>query len=75
VNFFHVSVPDIEVYSDLPDDSTYDQQGTTIIDNRCIRHEYITEDEASLNFDGIWTGTAINTTVYDYWGDLCGQAS
>ena len=29
VNFFHVSVPDIEVYSDLPDDGTYDQKGTT----------------------------------------------
>ena len=40
VNFFHVSVPDIEVYSDLPDDGTYDQQGTTIMDNRYIRHEY-----------------------------------
>jgi N-acetylneuraminic acid mutarotase len=40
VNFFHVSVPDIEVYSDLPNDSTYDQQGTTIMNNRYIRHEY-----------------------------------
>ena len=40
VNFFHVSVPDIEVYSALPDDGTYDQQGTTIMDNRYIRHEY-----------------------------------
>ena len=40
VNFFHVSVPDIEVYSDLSDEGTYDQQGTTIMDNRYIRHEY-----------------------------------
>jgi photosystem II stability/assembly factor-like uncharacterized protein len=40
VNFFHVSVPDIEVYSDLPNDNTYDQQGTTIMNNRYIRHEY-----------------------------------
>jgi PKD repeat protein len=40
VNFFHVSVPDIEVYSDLPDDGTYDQKGTTIMDDRYIRHEY-----------------------------------
>jgi hypothetical protein len=40
VNFFHVSVPDIEVYSDLPSDVTYDQKGTTIMDNRYIRHEY-----------------------------------
>ena len=40
VNFFHVSVPDIEVYSDLPYDGTYGQKGTTIMDNRYIRHEY-----------------------------------
>ena len=40
VNFFHVSVPDIEVYSDLPNDATYDQQGTTIMADRYIRHEY-----------------------------------
>jgi hypothetical protein len=40
VNFFHVSVPDIEVYSDLPSDGIYDQKGTTIMDNRYIRHEY-----------------------------------
>jgi len=40
VNFFHVSVPDIEVYSDLPSDGTYDQEGTTIMENRYIRHEY-----------------------------------
>jgi subtilisin family serine protease len=40
VNYFHVSVPDIEVYSDLPDDGTYDQKSTTIMDNRYIRHEY-----------------------------------
>ena len=40
VNYFHVSVPDIEVYSDLPDDITYDQKGTTIMDNGYIRHEY-----------------------------------
>jgi len=40
VNFFHVSVPDIEVYSDYPDDGTYDQKGTTIMPDRYIRHEY-----------------------------------
>jgi hypothetical protein len=40
VNFFHVSVPDIEVYSDLPDDGAYNSQGTTIMDNRYIRHEF-----------------------------------
>ncbi len=40
VNFFHVSVPDIEVYSELPNDGSYDNKGTTIMDNRYIRHEY-----------------------------------
>jgi hypothetical protein len=40
VNFFHVSVPDIEVYSDLPSDGTYDQRGTTIMADRYIKHEY-----------------------------------
>ena len=41
VNFFHVSVPDIEIYSDLPDRGFYDNEGTTILDNRYIRHEYV----------------------------------
>jgi hypothetical protein len=40
VNFFHVSVPDIEVYSAPPWSDEYDQRGTTILDNRYIRHEY-----------------------------------
>lgn len=40
VNFFHVSVPDIEVYSDYPQDGTYDQKGTCILADRYIRHEY-----------------------------------
>ncbi len=40
VNFFHVSVPDIEVFSDLPSDGNYDQKGTTTMDNRYIRHTY-----------------------------------
>ncbi len=40
VNSFHVSVPDIEVYSDLPDNGTYDATGTTTLENRYIRQEY-----------------------------------
>ena len=44
VNYFHVSVPDIEVYSALPDDGAYDQKGTTIMADRYIRHEYVNED-------------------------------
>ena len=40
VNYFHVSVPDIEVYSDYPADGFYNQKGTTIMADRYIRHEF-----------------------------------
>ena len=40
VNCFHVSVPDIEVYSDYPLDGVYNQKGTTIMNDRYIRHEF-----------------------------------
>lgn len=40
VNYFHVSVPDIEIYSDYGSDGAYDNKGTTIMDDRYIRHEY-----------------------------------
>jgi len=40
VNFFHVSVPSIEVYSDLLENGNYNRSGTTIMDDRYIRHEY-----------------------------------
>ncbi|MBW2738447.1 MAG: hypothetical protein JRE64_06250, partial [Deltaproteobacteria bacterium] len=40
VNFFHVSVPDIEVYSDYLDNGTYDQLGTTTMNRRYIRQYY-----------------------------------
>jgi len=40
VNFFFVSVPDISVYSDYLNDGSYDNQGTTTLSNRYIRHEY-----------------------------------
>jgi len=40
VNFFHVSVPEIEVFSDLPTEGGYDQKGTTITDDRYVRHVY-----------------------------------
>ncbi len=40
VDFFHVSVPDIEVYSDLPSAGGYDNNGTTILLNRFVEHTY-----------------------------------
>lgn len=40
VNFFHVSVPEIEVYSAYPYESSYNQHGKTTMDDRYVRHEY-----------------------------------
>lgn len=40
VDFFHVSVPDIEVYSELPNNGSYDNRGTTILPDRFIEHRY-----------------------------------
>jgi hypothetical protein len=40
VDFFHVSVPDIEVYSDLPSSGGYDKNGTTILADRFVEHRY-----------------------------------
>ena len=68
VNFFHVSVPDIETYSNFPDDGTYDQKGTTIMDNRYIRHEvsggFISPLSNGWNFEG--------KVIHDpYFFDVC----
>ncbi len=40
VNFFHVSVPDIDVYSDYQYDGTVDLQGTTTMSRRYVRQYY-----------------------------------
>ena len=40
VDFFHVSVPDIEVYSDFPSSGGYDKSGTTVLSNRFVEHRY-----------------------------------
>ena len=40
VNFFHVSVPDIEVYSGYPWNGSYMQKGTTIMADRYTRQQY-----------------------------------
>jgi hypothetical protein len=68
VNYFHVSVPDIDVYSDYPYDGEYDQCGTTTMDYRYIRHEYWKNgDGSSSKFAGQYTGT--------FSGDDYGTAS
>lgn len=40
VNYFHVSVPDIGVFSDSQNDGNYDQRGVTILRDRYTRHEF-----------------------------------
>jgi hypothetical protein len=55
VNYFHVSVPDIEVYSDYPYDGTCDQHGTTTMDYRYVRHEYWTgTHNGGADLSGTW---------------------
>lgn len=44
VNYFHVSVPNIEVYSNHTADNQWNQTGTTIMSDRYIRHEYTTQN-------------------------------
>jgi hypothetical protein len=46
VNFFHVSVPNIQVYSDYDSDSSWKQSATTVIADRYTRHEYWTSIDA-----------------------------
>ena len=40
VDFFHVSVPDIEVYSGVSGTGGYENSGTTILTNRFVEHAY-----------------------------------
>ena len=40
VDYFHVSVPDIEVYSSRSDAGGYEKQGTTVLLNRFVEHAY-----------------------------------
>lgn len=41
INYFHASVPDIEVYSDYPNNRSYGQKGATTNQDRCIRHAFM----------------------------------
>jgi hypothetical protein len=43
LDFFHVSVPDIAVFSEMPVRNGYDNSGTTTLDNRFIEHRYVNE--------------------------------
>ncbi len=78
VNFFHVSVPDIEVYSDLPDQGNYEQKGTTILDNRYIRHEYdvfqILMDNVTAENAEIRNAVMLIESPYFTWQGASGMA-
>ncbi|MBW2738448.1 MAG: putative metal-binding motif-containing protein [Deltaproteobacteria bacterium] len=67
VNFFHVSVPDIEVYSNLSNERAYDQQGTTVMNNRYIRHEYWSDGPSltcsDADSDGYYAQSGCGTLV------------
>lgn len=80
VNFFHVSVPDIEVYSAPPWSEEYDHRGTTILDNRYIRHEYciasgiLTAETPMANCERpSWPGTVFTDEDYmiNAWVHYC----
>lgn len=69
VNFFHVSVPDIEVYSDYPYDGTPDEKGTTTRDARYVRQYYMddrsymeTNYEDGIPAEGYWW------SQNEFWG-------
>ncbi|MCD4722722.1 MAG: hypothetical protein K8S13_23125 [Desulfobacula sp.] len=57
VNFFHVSVPDIDVYSVYSGSSTSNQYSTTTMENRYYRHEYNSNGTSSSDYSGTWNGT------------------
>ncbi len=40
VNFFHVSVPEIGIYSSFQNSNGFDQRGVTILQDRYTRHEF-----------------------------------
>ncbi len=61
VNFFHVSVPDIRVYSDFPYDDKGTQDGMTLIEDRYVRHEYQIDPECPVEEQ--------NKFVYDVMKD------
>ncbi|MDM8524573.1 S41 family peptidase [Desulfococcaceae bacterium HSG8] len=63
VNFFHVSVPDIETYSDLFTKGFYDKSGTTILSNRYIRQVYRTDPPSECSAEDV------NEFVYDAMTD------
>ncbi|MCD4720501.1 MAG: hypothetical protein K8S13_11680 [Desulfobacula sp.] len=55
VNFFHVSVPDIEVYSEYSGNGTSNQYNKNTMENRYYRHEYNSDTTSIV---GTWVRTS-----------------
>jgi len=69
VNFFHVSVPVIEVYTDYPYNGSYDRHGTATMDNRYVRHEYSAVPTTCENIGGNWSDFAVGNATFTIMGE------
>ena len=73
VNFFHVSVPDIDVYSEYSGSSS-NQHSKNTMENRYYRHEYNSNTSACSDVAGTWSysqtvdATAFGEDVYTETG-------
>ncbi|MBN1548483.1 MAG: hypothetical protein JW902_17670 [Syntrophaceae bacterium] len=63
VNFFHVSVPDIEVYSDFPYDGTPDEHETATMTDRYVWQYYYCEEKS---YNQIMTEKLWGTWYFSY---------
>jgi hypothetical protein len=81
VNFFHVSVPDIDVYSEYSGSSTSNKNSKATMENRYYRHEYNSNGTAVSDYSGTWSGTwnsqygtsgAITMTIVQTGGNYSG---
>ncbi|MCD4722723.1 MAG: hypothetical protein K8S13_23130 [Desulfobacula sp.] len=71
VNFFHVSVPDIDVYSVYSGSSTSNQYSKTTMENRYYRHEYGTGSENNTQYSAsyfpITAEDSCGKVIAPYW--------
>jgi hypothetical protein len=71
VNFFHVSVPDIDVYSVYSGSSTSNQYNKTTMENRYYRHEYNTTSENNAQYSAsyfpITAENSYGKAIAPYW--------
>ena len=68
VNYFHVSVPDIDTYSAFNSPLVWTSSGRTTMDNRYMRHEYWSTPPSITNSSS--SGGERNENGYDITDDL-----